>query len=63
MKHTCYCFATLLGGMVIGSALAMLLTPKSGPEMREALKNLVDKEADKVRSKYDEFKHELKNND
>lgn len=56
MKHTCYCFATLLGGMVIGSALAMLLTPKSGPEMREALKCMFEKEVDKVRSKYDELK-------
>ena len=63
MKHTCYCFASMLGGMVIGSALAMLLTPKSGPEMREALKELACKEADKVRGKYDEFKNELKNND
>lgn len=63
MKHTCYCFATLLGGMVIGSALAMLLTPKSGPEMRESIKGLVTKELDKVRCKCEEFKDELKNND
>ena len=59
MKHTCYCFATMLGGMVIGSALAMLLTPKTGPEMRAAVKNLVEKEIEKVRCKCDE----LKNND
>ena len=59
MKHTCYCFATLLGGMVIGSALAMLLTPKSGPEMRDAIKGLVEKEIDKVRCKCEELKDEL----
>ena len=63
MKHTCYCFATMLGGMVIGSALAMLLTPKTGPEMREAVKNLVGKEIDKVRCKCEEFKNELGDND
>ena len=63
MKHTCYCFATLLGGMVIGSALAMLLTPKTGPEMRAAVKGLVEKEIDKVRCKCEEFKDELKTND
>ncbi|MCH5334668.1 MAG: YtxH domain-containing protein [Alistipes sp.] len=49
MKHTCYCFASLLGGMIVGAAAAMLLTPKSGPEMRAALKSLVDEELDKVR--------------
>lgn len=63
MKHTCYCFATMLGGMVIGSALAMLLTPKTGPEMRTAVKNLVEKEVEKMRCKCNEFKDELKNND
>ena len=63
MKHTCYCFATLLGGMVIGSALAMLLTPKTGPEMREAVKNLVSKEIEKVRCKCEEMKDEFRNND
>lgn len=63
MKHTCYCFATLLGGMVIGSALAMLLTPKTGPEMRTAIKGLVEKEIDKVRCKCEELKDELKEND
>ena len=63
MKHTCYCFATLLGGMVIGSALAMLLTPKTGPEMRAAVKGLVEKEIEKVRCKCNELEDELKNND
>ena len=63
MKHTCYCFATLLGGMVIGSALAMLMTPKTGPEMRAAVKDLVCKEIDKVRTKCNELNDELKNND
>lgn len=55
MKNTCYCFATLLGGMVIGSAIALLMTPKTGPEMRAAIKNLVEKEIDKVRCKCDEM--------
>ena len=53
----------MLGGMVIGSALAALLTPKTGPEMRDAVKKLVNKEIERVRCKCEEFKDELKNND
>lgn len=63
MRHTCYCFASLVGGLVIGSALAALLTPKTGPEMREAVKRLVNREIEKVRCKCEEMKDEFKNND
>ncbi len=54
MKHTCITtLAALLGGVVVGSAVTMLLTPKSGPEMRDSLKDLIDKEITKIRNFHD----------
>lgn len=56
MKHTGICIASLLGGMVLGSALAMLFTPQSGPELRQSIRDLVDKEIDKVKSEVDKVR-------
>ena len=53
MKHTTICVASLLGGMIIGSALAMLLTPQSGPELRNNLREAFDREIDKVKNEID----------
>lgn len=55
MKNTGISFASLIGGMIIGSALAMLLTPQSGPALRKQIKDLIDEEVDKVREKIDEM--------
>lgn len=44
-------FASLLSGMLIGAVVSMLLTPQSGPELRHTLKDMMDKEVDKVRCK------------
>lgn len=49
MKNTGYCFISLVGGLVVGAALAMLFTPQSGPEFRASVKDFVDKEMDKMR--------------
>lgn len=49
MKNTCYCITSLVGGMLVGAALAMLFTPKSGPELREYIRDFVDKEIDRTR--------------
>lgn len=46
MKNSGICFVSLLGGMLVGAAVSMLLTPQSGPELRKAIKNFVDKEVD-----------------
>jgi len=35
--------------MLVGAALAMLFTPKSGPELREYIRDFVDKEIDRTR--------------
>ncbi len=42
--------------MVLGSALAMLFTPQSGPELRQSIRDLVDKEIDKVKSEVDKVR-------
>lgn len=53
MKNTGIVIASLIGGMVVGSALAMLLTPQSGPELRQQIKDFIDKQSDKVQEKLD----------
>ena len=44
MKNTTLCIASLLGGMAIGSVLAMAFTPKSGEEMRHLVRNFLSDE-------------------
>ncbi len=56
MKQTTVCVASLLGGLIIGSALAMLLTPQSGPELRSNIRDLFDREVDKVRQEIDKVR-------
>lgn len=51
MKHTGICITSLLGGMLIGSALAMLFAPQSGAELRRQIKDFLDNEADKAEDK------------
>ena len=38
MKNTGIVIASLVGGMIIGSALTMLFTPQSGAELRKQIK-------------------------
>ncbi len=60
MKHTTICIASLLGGMAIGSVLAMLLTPQSGPELRSKIKNAVEDEVDVLKAKAAKLQEKLK---
>ena len=53
MKNTGIIIASLLGGMIVGSALTMLFTPQSGPELRGKIKDFVDDEVKKARAKLD----------
>ena len=46
------CFFAMLGGMVLGSVITLLATP--GAEVRGQIKDLVNREARKVRDKYHE---------
>lgn len=54
MKNSGIAIASLVGGMLIGSALTMLFTPQSGPELRRKIKNLLDDELDRVQEKIGE---------
>ena len=56
MKNTGIVNASLVGGMIIGSALTMLFTPQSGAELRKQIKDLIGDEVDKVREKVDEVR-------
>ena len=60
MKHTGICMISLLGGMVVGSALAMLLTPQSGPELRTKIKDWVEEEVDKAKAKAEKLQQQIK---
>lgn len=51
MKNTGIVIVSLVGGLIIGSALTMLFTPQSGPELRKQLKDLIGDEVDKMKSK------------
>lgn len=48
----------MLGGALIGSALTFFLTPHSGPELRKAVRDYLEKEADKIRCHCDENHHQ-----
>lgn len=58
MKNPGLCIVSVLGGAILGAALAMFLTPQSGQELRNSLRDYLDKEVDKVRCHCDE-KHSL----
>lgn len=44
MKSPVLCMFSVLGGMVLGSALALALTPKTGSELRKAMHDFVNEE-------------------
>ncbi len=56
MKNTGIVIVSLLGGLLVGSALTMLFTPQSGPEFRKQIKDLFDTELDKVKDKVEQMR-------
>lgn len=54
MKNTTLCIFSVLGGMVLGSAVALALAPKSGQEMRGFVRDFLNDEIDKWRAAYKE---------
>ena len=51
MKQSGLCIVSLLGGALMGAAIAMLVTPKSGRQMREQIRDFIDEEIEKIRCK------------
>ena len=49
MKHSVWTLVSFLGGMLVGSVVTMLVTPQSGPELRNKIRDYVDQEAEKIR--------------
>jgi gas vesicle protein len=50
MKNTTLCIFSVLGGMVLGSAVALALAPKTGEEMRGIVHKFLNDEIEKWRS-------------
>ncbi|MDE6070128.1 MAG: YtxH domain-containing protein, partial [Alistipes sp.] len=42
MKNTGIIITSLLGGLIVGSALTMLFTPQSGTETRKQIKDFIN---------------------
>lgn len=59
MKNTGIAIVSLVGGMIIGSALTMLFTPQSGPELRQKIKDSIDDEIDRVKDKLGKVEKEI----
>lgn len=59
MKNTGIVIVSLIGGMIVGSALTMLFTPQSGPQLRKQIKDLIDDEVDMVKAKVGKFEEKL----
>ncbi len=54
MKNTGIAIVSLVGGMIVGSALTMLFAPQTGAETRKQIKDFIEDEIEKVRCKCDE---------
>ena len=59
MKNTGIVIVSLVGGLIIGSALTMLVTPQSGPELRRRIKDTLDSEIDRVKNKLSEVEEQI----
>ena len=59
MKNTGIAIVSLVGGLIIGSALTMLFTPQSGPELRRKIKESMDDEIERVKNKLNEVEEQI----
>ncbi len=60
MKQTTVCITSLLCGVAVGSLLAMLFTPQSGPDLRHKIQDFVGDEVEKLKQKADEMQAKLR---
>lgn len=58
MKNSVLCVFSMLGGMILGSAVALALTPKTGAEWRSSIREFIDKEVEKARCHCNDHKEE-----
>ncbi|MBO7186037.1 MAG: YtxH domain-containing protein [Alistipes sp.] len=49
MKNSSLCLLSALGGAIVGAAIAVLITPQSGKELREKIRSSIDDAARRMR--------------
>lgn len=49
----------MLGGIVIGSVVTLLVTPKTGKEMRDSIRDFVDSELDRVKCRCKDIERDI----
>jgi len=54
MKHS-FCFGTFLCGAAVGAIVTLLVTPKSGPQMRRDIRDLANKGTQKLKNEIDKI--------
>ena len=59
MKNTGIVIASLVGDMILGSALTMLFTPQSGADLRRQILDLLDNEVEKLRDKVGQVEEQI----
>ena len=59
MKNTGIVIASLVGGMILGSALTMLFTPQSGADLRRKIKESLGDEIDRMKEKLNEVEEQI----
>ncbi|MBD5068555.1 MAG: YtxH domain-containing protein [Alistipes sp.] len=59
MKNTGIIITSLLGGLIVGSALTMLFTPQSGLETRKQIKDFLNDEIDKMKDKVEKVHEQI----
>lgn len=59
MRNSGLCIISFIGGILVGSAVTMLVTPKSGKEMRGSIRDLVNGELEKIRCRCNDIEQEI----
>ncbi len=50
MKNSILCIVSVLGGMALGSAIALSLAPRTGEQMRSLVRDFINEEVEKWRA-------------
>lgn len=50
MKNSSFCLLSALGGAIVGAAIAMLVAPQSGKELRGKIRTAINDTASRVRA-------------
>lgn len=59
MKNAGTCMLVFLGGALAGAATALMLSPKCGADLRESIKEMIDKEMGAIRERYHDLKEHV----